>query len=136
MPWVGFATRAAWTTFHDAVCSDMGIPRPGKRTSDDVVQINNQWTEAAFVPIVLDVVINGNPRKIGILLVPPVVVTRYNLASNVISDPSNNGDGTYTVTYNGNQYVVALAPDETNFPFRRPRPPTWTDPDTGIIYNT
>lgn len=136
MPWVGFTTRASFNTFHDAACIDMGIPRPGKLVSDSTVQIANQWTDAAFAPNVLDVLINGNPRKIGIMRVPNIAITRYNLAANVISDPVYNSDETYTVTFNSTQYVVALANDEVSFPFRKARPSTWTDPDTGIVYNT
>lgn len=133
MPWVAFTTKAQWSTFHDAVCTDLGIPRPGKRQSDGAVQLNNQWTDAAFQPQLVNAIIAGNPRKVGVLQVPAAAVTRYGL--NMITDPIDNGDGTLTVTYQGAQYVVQ-PPDDVTFPVRKPKPASWTDPDTGTNYPT
>lgn len=132
---VVFTTKAQWTTFHDAICADLGIPRPGKRQSDGVVQKYAQWTTSAFAPEVCTVKVNGVDRRIGILRgVPAAVVTRYGLST--LTNPSLNDDGTWNVTYNGKQYVVTLDEDEVSFPFRQAKPTSWTDPDTGATYDT
>lgn len=138
MPWVGFATKAAWQTFHDAACADLGIPRPGKRQSDGQVQLDAQWTDAAFAPTIVNAIINGTPRKVAVMFVPPAAVNRYNLAGNVLSDPTviRDANGMPTgvqVTYQGTDYLLQPV-DGTAFPFRKPKPATWTDPDTGTVY--
>lgn len=138
MPWVGFGTKAQWDTFHDAICVDLGIPRPGNRQSDGAVQISNQWTDSQYAPFVIDVIINSNPRKVGILQVPQAVVNAYGLT--VISDPTPILDGQgrrtgqWLVTYGGTQYTVALITDPTTLPFRKAKPTTWTDPSDGHVY--
>lgn len=139
MPAVVFTTLGQWTAFHDAICADLGIPRPGKRQSDGKVALNAQWTTAAYTPAVVQVLVNGNPRKVGILRgVPQAVVTKYALTT--ITDPTPNTDakgqrdGTWTVTVNGNEYKVALAADGTQFPYAKAKPSQWTDPSDGRIY--
>lgn len=132
MPWAVFANKTQWQTFHDAICADLGFPRPGRRQSDGKVMLGNQWTTAAYKPRVGTVVINSTPRKVGFLRVPQAVVTRYGL--NVITEPTNNGDETWTVTYQGNQYVVTPVQDDVAYPADKQTTSTWTDPADGTVY--
>lgn len=140
MPWVGFPTKALFDEFHDQACADHGIPRPGKRQSDGVVMIDDQWTDAFAAPLIVDAIVSGQPRKVGVMHIPPGIIAQYNLGARVISDPVPvlGEDGQILemqVTYQGNTYTLKPS-DGQEFPYQKPKPPVWTDPDTGIEYPT
>ncbi len=130
-----FSTKNQLQAFVSAIAADLGLPRPGKRQSDQRFQFQNQWTNAQFDVEVATVNVNGTDRKIGLVRgIPQQAVTRYGL--NTLSDPVNNGDGTWNVAYQGTVYTVTLVDDPVNYPFRLPIPATWTDPASGVTYNT
>jgi hypothetical protein len=35
-----------YTNWHDGLCTEKGIPHPGRRQSDQTVQVDNEWTTA------------------------------------------------------------------------------------------
>lgn len=134
-----FTTKSAATSFVQAICADLGLPRPGRRQSDGQVMPDNCWTSCQFRIVVATVLVNGTNRKIGLIpRIPAAAVTRYGL--NTLSDitPIKDADGMATgqwnVTYNGTPYVVTLDDDPVSFTYELPRPWSWTDPDDGKLY--
>lgn len=71
MPWVSFQDKAEFVAYHDQACADHGIPEPGKRQSDGVTMLGNQWTTAWVRPVEV-----GGALK---AFVPDEDVTTYTL---------------------------------------------------------
>lgn len=46
MGWVSFADKAAFMTYHDQVCADLSIPKPGQIQETGADALGNQWTTA------------------------------------------------------------------------------------------
>lgn len=128
MTWAYFQNQAAWDAYHNAACADNGIPRPGKLQSDQSVQIPNCWTDAWVNPIQFKA--QGNVTT-WIAHVPEADVTKYNL-TNTVPDSAvvQNRNGTVTVTVGGRAYIA----EPTTITWRKAKPATWTDPDTGKVY--
>lgn len=123
--WVTFgsgpAAITAFNTYHTAACAANGIPKPGYRQSDNVIQILNQWTTCWVRPIV-DGPTAFSPIK---ALVPDADVATYGLTTTTAPNFPNNITGLGGDTIQAYTGTV----DQT-------KPPTWTDPNTNIVYNT
>jgi hypothetical protein len=129
--WVLFPTREAFDTYHLAACAEHEIPRPGKLESDDTVMIHHTWTDAwvgitgAFAAF---------PGSFLLVNVPDEDVVTYGLtvAPNPPRLPNIEDSSPATIFYNGaDRRIFNVAAD-----WMQPIPPTWTDPDTGIVYDT
>lgn len=112
MAWVVFANAAAFNTYHQAVCIAQAIPHPGYRQSDTALEIMNQWTTSWVQPFY------AGPNVLSPIVaeVPDTDVVIYGLT--LTSAP---GIGATVTQYPS----TAIA-----------KPPTWTDPNTGFVYNT
>lgn len=129
MAWAYFQNQASWDAYHNAVCTAEGIPRPGKRRSDNAVQINNQWTNASVDPI--QVKGTGNVTA-WVAHVPDSHIATYNISLSVPDSAVKfNADGMVTFTFNNRTYTGQPI---VGFNWRKAKPSTWTDPDTGIVY--
>src|SRR6186713_338824 len=53
MAWAYFQNQAAYDAYHNAVCADQGIPRPGRLQSTQEPAVMTQWTDAWADPIQL-----------------------------------------------------------------------------------
>lgn len=73
MTWVEFATKAAFIAWHETVCTDRGLPKPGGRQSDAKEMLEHQWTVAAVRPV-----LDGTTLK---ALVPAEWVATYSLTA-------------------------------------------------------
>src|SRR5262245_6970215 len=129
MTWVVFADRASFDAYHLAACTAHSVPRPGRNQQSSVPAILNTWTQGwvdifgAFV---------ASPNSFLLVNVPPEDVAAFalTLAQNdpVIPFPS----GTRTIVWNGvARTIFSVAKD-----WLQPKPVTWTDPVTGLVYNT
>lgn len=127
--WVTFDTRAAFDAYNQQACNDKLIPHPGKRQSDLAVQISNQWTLAHCNPYG---VFNSTSGAKILANVPAADVVKYGLSvvpNNPVIPISPPG-GTRTIVFEGaTRIIFSTAPANL-----QPKPATWTDPDTGIVY--
>jgi hypothetical protein len=133
MTWVLFPTRELFDSYHLAVCAEHGIPHPGKRADDnETVMIDETWTDA-WVDITG--VFNATSGSYILVDVPPADVATYGLtvAPNepTFPDPIANPEQTKTtILFEGAERTVFNLAADTS----QPIPPTWTDPDTGLVY--
>src|SRR5215471_5471445 len=129
MPWAYFQNQAAWDAFHNAACTDHGIPRPGARQSDDAVQILAGWTDSYSAPIQFRQ--QGNVTT-WVAHVTDDDVTRYGLGGIIIPDSAITYDefGPITITYGGRTYTA----EPTTMTYRKAKPPTYTY--KGVTYDT
>jgi len=136
MAYAYFQNQAAWDAYHNAACAANAIPHPGYRASDNsTVMIDAQWTDAHVAPIQMKG--TGNVTTWA-ARVPDADVATYGLNaipdSAVVYGKDANGmpNGTVTVTVGGKTYVS----EPLTINFRKQKPPTWTDPKTGTVYQT
>lgn len=130
MAWAYFQNQAAFDAYHNAVCADLGIPRPGRIQSNGTPAILNQWTDAWVNPI--QIRSQGNVTTWAAQIPDSHVVT-YDAVlgitvpdEDVVFDPE---DPTH-VTVQGQVYTL----DPVNFTWRKAKPPT-VQMD-GKTYNT
>jgi len=124
-----FQNQAAWDTYHNAVCADHGIPRPGYRSDDGTtVMLDHCWTDSWVVPIQFKA--QGNVTT-WVAHVPDADVTTYNL-QNTVPDSAvvYNINGTISVTVGGRTYVA----EPLTMTYKKAKPATWTDPHDGKVY--
>jgi hypothetical protein len=137
MAWAYFQNQAAFDLYHNAVCADQAIPKAGYTTHETVLAILNTWTDAYVAPI--QVKSTGNVTTWAAHIPDSHLVTYASKLGLTTSDSAvtfnvgANGlpDGTVTIQGQG---TFTLQPNTLNY--RKVKPPTWTDPKTGITYNT
>lgn len=125
-----FQNQAAWDAYHNAACAAHAIPRPGYRADDNAtVMVAECWTDAWVDPIQFKQA--GNVTT-WVARVPDADVATYGLTAIPDSAVVWNLDGSATVTVGGKTYVS----EPLTMNFRKAKPPTWTDPKTGTVYQT
>jgi hypothetical protein len=125
MTWVVFANRGAFESWHAIKWAGQGIPHPGYNQATNEPDILGQWTDAYSDPWTADNTITVYTN------VPPDVVTADGLTeAEVTTDPETRE---MTVTVDGVQQPMHPPTDNSH---RAPKPPTWRDPETNIVYNT
>jgi hypothetical protein len=125
MAWAYFSSQAAWDAYHDAVCADLGIPRPGRIQSDQSPAILNCWTDAWVDPIQLRG--QGNVTTWAARIPDSHAVTYDAVLETVVADSQVvfNGDGTVTITGVAPQpRTFTLAP--VSFVWRKAKPARYT----------
>jgi len=130
MAWAYFQNQAAFDLYANKVCADQAIPKAGYLQSSGAVQILHQWTDAWVEPI--QVKSQGNVTT-WIARIPDEHVTQYDPQLGITAPDSAvvfNADG--TVTVQGQVYTR----DPNTLNYKKAKPATWTDPKTGITYNT
>ena len=91
--WVGWRTRLGFTTWHDTVCADLGIPFPGVNQRTGLVDRNSQWTTAYVNPvmdkdgIIKALVREGDVVKYNLLQTSPPVFVE--VADTVVDGPAD-----------------------------------------------
>lgn len=126
MAWVTFDTRAAFDTYNQSGCTDNAIPRPGKLQSDQSVQIQRQWTLAWCDPFG---VFNSTSGAKILANVPEADVAKYSLTV-VPTPPVIPRTGQRTIVFEGATRTIFSTAKSS----LQPKPATWTDPATGIVY--
>jgi hypothetical protein len=130
MAYAYFQNQAAFDAYHNVVCADQGIPRPGRFQHNDEPAILHQWTDAFITP--LQIKNQGNVTTWA-GHIPDSHVTQYDAVLGITipdSDVAFNSNG--TVTVQGQLYTI----DPLTLTYKKAKTPTWTDPNTNITYNT
>lgn len=134
MAWAYFQNQAAFNTYHNAVCADLGIPRPGRNAATDDPAIMECWTDAWVAPI--QVRSQGNVTT-WVAHIPDAHLTQYDPQlgltapdSAVVSNVDANGEPTGTVTVQGQVYTI----DPNTLTYKKAKPPTYTM--DGVTYDT
>jgi hypothetical protein len=133
MAWAYFQNQAAYDTYHNAVCADQAIPKPGRIQSTQAPAILNCWTDAWVDPIQLRG--SGNVTTWA-AQIPDAHATTYDAVLGIVVPDENvvfNGDGTVTITGVAPQ-PRTFVQDPVSFTWRKAKPPTYTM--DGITYNT
>lgn len=120
MAWAYFQNQAAFTAYHDAVCADLGIPRPGRNRATGEPAILSQWTDAFVEPVQIRG--QGNVTTWA-ARIPDAHVVQYDAVLGItVSDGEVvfNADG--TVTVQGQTYTV----DPNTLTYKKAKPPTYT----------
>jgi hypothetical protein len=140
MAWAYFQNQAAFDAYHDAVCADLAIPRPGRIQSSQAPAILNQWTDAWVNPTQVHRS-QGNVTA-WVAQIPETHATQYDAVlgiavpdSAVVFNVGPDGfpDGTVTITGVGPQpQTYALEPNTLTY--RKVKPPTYVM--DGITYDT
>jgi hypothetical protein len=107
---VAFANEGDFSAWHDAKRVELGVPFPGYNTATGEPAVTAQWTTAVVAPVVDD----------GYWC---VTLT----AEQVAADPILKSLEVWTFKN------PTPAPPSA---YEIPLPPTWTDPDTGTVYDT
>ena len=126
MPWCWWTALDAFDTWHDGVCAAHGIPYPGYVAGVDDPQVTHTWTNAQYDPTVYQ---EGNKQR-----VVAWVDTADAAGLAVLDEYTVNLDGTVTITIGSQTRTVTL--ESGGNLHRQPKPPTWTDPNTGKTYDT
>jgi hypothetical protein len=126
MSTVQFADMAAYTTWHDGKCAELGIPYPGYNGESGDPAITSQWTTAYVAPLVIDgyhtVTLDDETIAADpVLSTLPTMVIRRGAPG---SDVDENGDPVS---------VIEVVPPEQ---YEKSLPDTWTDPQTGVTYRS
>jgi len=136
MAYAYFQNQAAFDAYHNAVCADLTIPRAGYANAGlGAPAILNQWTDAWVSPI--QIRSQGNVTTWA-AHIPDAHVTQYDPVLGITVPDSQvvfngtNGVPNGTVTIQGQTYTL----DPNTLTYKKTKPPTWTDPKTGITYNT
>lgn len=134
MAWAYFQNQAAFTRYHDAVCADEGIPRPGFNQETGEPMILHCWTDAFIEPIQLRG--QGNVTTWA-AQIPDDHVTKYDPVlgitvpdSAVVFGFDANGNPNGTVTVQGQTY----ARQPNTLTYKKTKPPTYTV--DGVTYDT
>jgi hypothetical protein len=136
MAWAYFQNQGAWDAYHNAVCADLGIPRPGRNAASGEPAIMACWTDAWVDPI--QVKGTGNVTA-WVAQIPDEHVAEYGIALSVpdgavVRDPET---GALSFSYGGKDYTVD--PAAIAFNWRKSKPPTVTmdnkvyDTSTGAV---
>lgn len=126
MPWVLWTTTISFNIWHNSVCSTEAIPHPGYRQSDHAVRIEDQWTDQWVQPVVFSNAQNtftaayvDDDHMTGLVAYSPQPVF------------TEVGEVTLVnVVYKRASFTTTF----TTYMVRKPKPSTWRDPETGIIY--
>ncbi len=135
MAYAYFQNQAAFDSYANAVCADQAIPHAGYLSSG-APAILNQWTDAWVAPI--QVKSTGNVSSWAVHI-PDAHLVQYaaflglTTSDSAVTFNEVNGIPTGTVTIQGQGTFTLQANTLT---YRKVKPPTWTDPHTGITYNT
>jgi hypothetical protein len=133
MSWAYFQNQAAYDAYHNAVCTDQAIPRPGRIQSTQAPAILNCWTDAWVEPIQL----RGQGNVITWAAhIPDAHAVTYDAVLGVVVSDSQvvfNENGTVTITGVGPQ-PVTYALESTSFTWRKVKPATYVM--DGVTYDT
>jgi hypothetical protein len=132
MSWAYFQNQAAYDAYHNAVCADQGIPRPGRRQSDQSPAILNCWTDAWVEPIQLR---SGNVTTWAAQIPDSHAVTYDAVLGVVVADSQVvfNADGTVTITGVAPQPRTFIQ-DPLTITWRKVKPATYEM--DGVTYDT
>jgi hypothetical protein len=135
MAWAYFQNQAAFDLYHNKVCTDLGIPLPGRIQSDQSPAILNQWTDSFIAPT--QIKSQGNVTTWA-ARIPDSHVIQYAAQlglttpdSSVVFNIGANGlpDGTVTIQGQG---TYAINPNTLTY--KKTKPPTYTM--DGHVYDT
>jgi hypothetical protein len=124
MLWAYFQNQAAWDAYHNAVCADQAIPRPGRIQASQAPAILNCWTDAWVDPIQL--------RGQGTVItwaaqIPDSHAVQYDAVLGVVVTDEQvvfNEDGTVTITGVAPQ-PRTFARDPLTITWRKVKPATY-----------
>jgi hypothetical protein len=133
MVWAYFQNQAAYDAYHNAVCADQAIPRPGRIQSTQSPAILNCWTDAWVEPIQLRG--QGNVITWAAKIPDAHAVTYDAVLGVVVADSAVvfNADGTVTITGVAPQPRTFIR-DPLTITYRKVKPATYTM--DGVTYNT
>jgi hypothetical protein len=133
MAWAYFQNQGAYDAYHNAVCADQAIPRPGRIHSSQAPAILNCWTDAWVEPIQLRG--SGNVTTWA-AQIPDSHAAQYDAVLGVVVPDSAvvfNSDGTVTITGVAPQPRTFIR-DPLTLTFKKTKPPTYVM--DGVTYNT
>lgn len=138
MVWAYFQNQAALDAYTNAVCADLKIPAAGYTNGGTgAPAILEQWTDAYVAPI--QIKSTGNvttwaaqiPDAHATQYDPVLGITVPDSAVTFNRGPNGQPDGTVTIQGQGTYTIEA-----NTATYKKTKPATWTDPKTGITYNT
>lgn len=124
---VAFPNEGDFHSWHDIECAKYGIPFPGHNGATGEPEVTSQWTTAVIEPRVIDgywtiTVTQEQIDADATLKALEVLTVKYP------AEPGGDTDA------NGQPIsIIEVVPPES---FQATKPPTWTDPETNITYDT